>query len=281
MTDDGQVRKEQVAGLYNRVASSYGRVGPDVFAPFGRGLVASTKLSPGEWVLDVGTGRGAVLFAAIEEVGSSGFVVGIDLAEQMIQKLAADLHEMRITNAAVQQMDAEQLTFPDASFDAVLCSYALPLFPNVEQVIAQFQRVLRPGGKIGVCVPSGGDERWLWYTQLIFAYHQTYQLSMQWVPRILNIAAVTHLLQEAGFAALSTATQDYEFIYATEQEWWEAQWTDAGRFPLENMPHEVLEKFKSDVFERLASMKQPGGLHIRRKAFSVVGNKPFIKQEKS
>jgi hypothetical protein len=163
----------------------------------------------------------------------------------------------------------------------LLCSYALPLFPHLERVLAEFQRVLRPGGKIGLCMPFGGDERWLWYTQLVFAYHQTYHLPIQWVPHILDIAAVTRLLQEAGFIAISTATQDYEFVYATEQEWWEAQWTDAGRFPLENMPDEVLERFKRDVFERLASMKQPDGLHYRRKASAVVGNKPPMAVEKS
>lgn len=280
MTNDTQVRKEQIAGLYNQVATRYGRIGPDVFAPFGRWLVASTNLSPGEGVLDVATGRGAVLFAAAEQVGPAGFVTGIDLAEQMLQELAADLREMQITNATVRQMDAEELAFPSASFDAVLCSYALPLFPQVERAVAEFQRVLRPGGKIGICVPSGGDERWLWYTQLVFAYHQTYHLSIQWVPRVLDIVAVTHLLQEAGFVALSTATQDYEFVYATEQEWWEAQWTDAGRFPLENMPSDVLEQFKTEVFERLASMRQPDGLHSRRKAFSVVGTRPPVEPER-
>ena len=64
MTDDAQARKEQVAGLYSRTAATYGRIGPDVFAPFGRWLVARTNLSPGERVLDVATGRGAVLIAA-------------------------------------------------------------------------------------------------------------------------------------------------------------------------------------------------------------------------
>ena len=71
MTDDAHIRKEQVAGLYSRVAPTYGRVGPDVFAPFGRWLVARTNLSPGERVLDVATGRGAALFAAAEQVGAA------------------------------------------------------------------------------------------------------------------------------------------------------------------------------------------------------------------
>jgi O-methyltransferase/aklanonic acid methyltransferase len=279
MTDDAQVRKEQVAGLYSRAAATYGRIGPDAFAPFGRWLVARTHLSPGERVLDVATGRGAVLFAAAEQVGPRGFVVGIDLAEQMVQEMAADLRKMRVTNATVQQMDAEQLAFPSASFDAVLCSYALPLFPQVERAAAEFYRVLRPGGKVGVCVPFGGDERWLWYVQLIFSYYQTYHLSTEWIPRIRDLSEVTRLLGEAGFTALSTASQDYEFVYASEQEWWEAQWTDASRLPLENMPPAVLEQFKTEVFERLASMKQPDGLHSRRKAFSVVGTKPLVEPE--
>lgn len=280
MTDDAQEHREQVTGLYSRVAATYGKIGPDLFAPFGRDLVAHMNLSLGARVLDVATGRGAVLFAAAEQVGSAGFVVGIDLAEQMVQETAADLRERQMTNATVQQMDAEHLAFPSASFDAVLCSHALPLFPQVERAIAEFHRVLHPGGKVGICMPYGGDERWLWYTQLIFAYSHTYHLSTEWVPRILDSSEVTRLLRESGFVEISTASQEYEFVYATAQEWWEAQWTDAARFPLEGMPPVVLEQFRTEVFERLASLKQPDSLHYRRKASLIVGTKPLVDMEK-
>lgn len=74
MTDDAHVHKEHIAGLYGRVAATYGRIGPDLFAPFGRFLVTHMQLSPGEWVLDVAKSRGAVLFAAAEQVGTTGFV---------------------------------------------------------------------------------------------------------------------------------------------------------------------------------------------------------------
>ncbi len=50
MTDDAHVHKEHIAGLYGRVAATYGRIGPDLFAPFGRFLVTHMQLSPGEWV---------------------------------------------------------------------------------------------------------------------------------------------------------------------------------------------------------------------------------------
>lgn len=280
MTDDAKKRREQVVGLYNRTAAIYGKIGPDLFTPFGRDLVARMNLSPGAQVLDVATGRGAVLFAAVEQVGPAGFVVGIDGAEQMVQETAADLRERQVPNATVQQMDAECLTFPSASFDAVLCSHALPLFPQVEQALVEFHRVLHPGGKVGICMPCGGDERWLWYTHLLFAYHHTYHLSTAWIPRILDASEVTRLLQETGFGEISTASQEYEFVYATAQEWWEAQWTDAARFPLEGMPLAVLEQFKDEVFERLASFKQPDALHYRRKAILVVGTKQLVTTKK-
>lgn len=189
------------------------------------------------------------------------------------------LREMRVTYATVKLMDAEQLALPSASYDAVLCSYALWFFPHVERAVAEFQRVLRPSGNVGVCVPNGGDERWLWYTQLVFAYHQTYHLSTEWVPRILTPSDVTRLLREAGFVAISTASQDYEFVYTSEQEWWEAQWTDAAGFPLEHMPPAILEQFKTEVFQRMASLKQSDGLHYQRRASSVVGTKPLVALE--
>lgn len=53
-----------------------------------------------------------------------------------------ELRKMRVTNATVKLMNAEQLAFPNASFDAVLCSYALWFFPHVERAVAEFQRVL-------------------------------------------------------------------------------------------------------------------------------------------
>jgi SAM-dependent methyltransferase len=260
--------------LYNRVAPAYGQVGPDLFAPFARYLVARVPLTSGMRVLDVATGRGAALFAAAERVGPEGFVVGIDLARQMVSELAADLERRHLTNAVVQQMDAEALQFPDASFDVVLCSFALPLFPGPERALAEMYRVLRPGGSLGICMPAGADERWLWYTQLVFAYHQTHHLPLDWVPRVLSHSDVTRLLAGAGFDGVSAEPHDVEFVYANEQEWWQAQWTDAARQPLENMPPAVLDQFQTEVFARVVALKQPDGLRFIRRAFVVLAAKP-------
>jgi len=85
-------------------------------------------------VLDVGAGRGANLFPAAETVGPHGQVIGIDLAPGMVRETTAEIKRRNLPHVSMLQMDAEHLTFPDASFDVVLCGFAIFLFPHLEQV---------------------------------------------------------------------------------------------------------------------------------------------------
>ena len=86
--DVSQAEATDVAGLYNRVASRYSSTGPAVFAHFGQRLVDLAALAPWERVLDVGAGRGAILFPAAARVGARGQVIGIDVAAA-ITRIAA------------------------------------------------------------------------------------------------------------------------------------------------------------------------------------------------
>ncbi len=81
-THDKQEPKTNIAGLYNRVASLFGQVGPDFFSYAGRHLVERMDIAEGAKVLDVAVGRGANLFPAAEKVGLRGQAIGIDLAEK-------------------------------------------------------------------------------------------------------------------------------------------------------------------------------------------------------
>jgi O-methyltransferase/aklanonic acid methyltransferase len=83
--------KANIASLYNRVASIYGRVGPDPFAYAGKGLVERIGIHEGARVLDVGVGRGANLFPAAEKVGPHGKVIGIDLPPEVLAQFKAEV----------------------------------------------------------------------------------------------------------------------------------------------------------------------------------------------
>ena len=86
-------RKQIVSGIFDRAATTYGQVGPRFFSHFGRRLVELAQIPGGAKVLDVATGRGALLFPAAESVGPHGHVTGIDISESMVQETAKELGE--------------------------------------------------------------------------------------------------------------------------------------------------------------------------------------------
>lgn len=88
---NNDAQKEQIAGLYHRVASAYGHIGPGIFIYAGRHLVERLGMAEGAQVLDVGAGRGANLFPAAETVGPHGQVIGIDLAPGMVRETTAEI----------------------------------------------------------------------------------------------------------------------------------------------------------------------------------------------
>jgi ubiquinone/menaquinone biosynthesis C-methylase UbiE len=98
--------QQTVAAIFDRAAAAYDQVGPPFFAHFGRRLVELARLAPGERVLDIATGRGAVLFPASEAVGPAGQVMGIDLAPAMVAATQAEATARGSTNITLQPMDA-------------------------------------------------------------------------------------------------------------------------------------------------------------------------------
>jgi ubiquinone/menaquinone biosynthesis C-methylase UbiE len=116
-------------------------------------------INAGARVLDIASGRGAVLFPAAERVGADGEVLGIDLADAMVIA-TNEAAARRGLKARLSVMDAEELTFPDESFDFVTCGFGIMFFPDQDRALAQMRRVLKPGGCLAVStwrVAQGAD----------------------------------------------------------------------------------------------------------------------------
>ena len=71
--------KQIMEKIFDEAAISYDRVGPSIFARFGERLVEHMPLAPGARVLDIATGKGAVLLPAARRVGPEGRAIGIDV----------------------------------------------------------------------------------------------------------------------------------------------------------------------------------------------------------
>jgi ubiquinone/menaquinone biosynthesis C-methylase UbiE len=107
------------------------------------------QLQRGETVLDVGCGSGTLALVAKERVGLTGQVVGIDPSREMIVQ-ARRKATRRNLSIDFQLGVIERLTFPDQSFDVVLCTWMIHHVPDDLkcQGLLEIARVLKPGGRL-------------------------------------------------------------------------------------------------------------------------------------
>lgn len=255
--NERNTKKELIAEVFARASSNYARI--TYFWPLGRRLVELAEISAGAQVLDVACGRGAILFPAAESAGPTGLVIGIDLSGPMAEQTNLEIKQRGLLNAQALQGDAENLDFPDKSFDYVLCGFSLFFFPRLERALAEFRRVLKPDGHVAVST-WGDDEdpRWSWYGDLCAAYGIGVKLRTQ------NLGSPEELrdeFQAAGFTDIEVSTELFDQVYADEDEWWLTQWSISGRATLEQLDPEALSRFKQTAFEKMQVSKEPDGFH--------------------
>src|SRR5216684_3231563 len=98
----------------------------------------------------LGSGAGTDSLVAAQMVGEQGHVTGIDMTPEMLTKARAAAAEMGAANVEFVESEAEQLPFPDASFDVVISNGVIDLIPDKDAVFAEIFRVLTPGGRIQI-----------------------------------------------------------------------------------------------------------------------------------
>ena len=137
----------EVRGEYARLAETYDRRWASYIEASVRETVARLDLRPGERLLDIGCGTGALL-AAVCSATARPDAVGVDITPAML--VAA--HGRRAGHAdscgAVAAADASRLPFADATFDVVVSTSAFHFFESPRAALAEITRVLRTGGRL-------------------------------------------------------------------------------------------------------------------------------------
>ncbi len=155
-------KKNAIENIFNRAAPTYNAVGPKFFSYFGEKLVKGACLVKGAKALDVAMGRGAVLFAVADAVGSDGQVTGIDISSSMVEETKKELLKRSLKNVSLARMDAENLEFPDKSFDNVLCGFGIFFCPDYCRALQEMHRVLKPNGGFAISTWAKSEDRRNW-----------------------------------------------------------------------------------------------------------------------
>lgn len=191
---------EKIRRAYDLYSRFYGAlIAPLERLPRMRALDRAA-IAPRDRVLEVATGPGETFAHIVARVAPDTIVEGVDLSPRMLERTRRRAARTGRSNFHLQQADARRLPFADAAFDVLYNSYMLDLIPLAEMppVLAEFRRVLAPGGRlvlVNLSKRDAGERQWLeWLYQ---------RLPRRWVPFVFGgcrPVLMERLVRAAGFA---------------------------------------------------------------------------------
>jgi ubiquinone/menaquinone biosynthesis C-methylase UbiE len=144
-------------------------------------------IPPGGTALDVGSGPGNVTASLARAAGPDGLALGVDISEPMLTRA---VRSEAGSNVGFIRADAQRLPLRDNTIDAVVSLAVLQLIPNPAAALAEMARVLRPGGRLAVMVPTAGSTARFWRMLPDVGAH------------IFDDDEIGDILEDSGFASV-------------------------------------------------------------------------------
>ena len=248
MDDPLKKAKEKAAATYDAAADHFDDEPLSFWDRVGKRTVANLKLHAGAKVLDVGCGTGASALPAAQAVGKNGSVVGVDLASRLLDRARAKALAAGLDNVEFRLADMTTLNYPDESFDAVVSVFSVFFVPDMEGLVRELWRMVRPGGNLAVttwgprfCEPA--YSRWL-----IALGKERPDLVNAFNPwdRITDVVSVRKLLQDGGVKDAEIIPEDGVQALRSADDWWTIALGTGLRWTIEQMGPEAAARVKAD-----------------------------------
>jgi ubiquinone/menaquinone biosynthesis C-methylase UbiE len=267
-----------IGQVFSDVADSYDQVDVDFFAQFGRRLVALAGLKPGWRVLDIGTGRGAVLFPAADAVvPGGGEVLGIDIAQGMVDATAAEIQRRGLERVYLQVLDAQTLPgLPERAYDAILSGLSAFFLPDPHAGARRWFELLRPGGRLALSSFAGED----------FRFKPAHEALAPFLPEgpppkppglstFENSDVLHEMLRAAGFTEIGSVEREHTTVFRSPAHWWQWQGSHGGRATLNLIKPEQMEAAGAAARAALEPLCEADGtLVLHPKLRYTVADKP-------
>jgi ubiquinone/menaquinone biosynthesis C-methylase UbiE len=214
--------QDRAAFTYNAAADFFDASSLGFWDYFGRRTIELASLPRGSRVLDVCCGTGASALPAAEAVGPTGKIIGVDLAEELLELARRKAVQQRLGNIKFEVGDMLSLRFPTESFDAVVCVFGIFFVPDMPRAVSELWSRIRPGGKLAIATwgpnffQPGSDAFW---RSIKDVRPDLFKGFNPW-DRISDPGSLTKIFDEAGIAPPKIVPENRLHPINSAEDWW-------------------------------------------------------------
>jgi SAM-dependent methyltransferase len=226
-------------------------------------LVDYARPSAGMKILDLASGTGEPAISLASRVEPGGQVTALDLSAELLEIAADRARERKLTNLVTKQADANQLPFPDNSFDLVTSRFGVMFLET--KALREAHRVLKPEAR--ACFLAWGPFEQPFWSSMLGVAHK-YAGGPRTPPgkdpcRYGQPGSLSAALREAGFQQIEEATKTLPWTWpgAAEEVWEQVQVMSTPFLPMiKRVPVEKWEQVNREVLESVGRYAEGGSI---------------------
>jgi ubiquinone/menaquinone biosynthesis C-methylase UbiE len=266
--------KARAACTYNAAADSFDAPPLAFWDRVGRRTLAKLSLSQSARILDVCCGSGASAIPAAEIVGPSGRVLGVDLAENLLDLARRKADRLGLKNIEFLQADFESLDPSAETFDAVVCVFGIFFVSDMSAAAGHLWRLVRPGGQLAVTtwgrrvLEPGNSTFW----EAVRAEEPSlYKTFTPW-ERINEPATLSSMLLEGGVQAGEVLAEESHQPLDSPEDFWTIALGSGYRGTIEQLNPAARDRVRRAP---LNSLIKNGVRRVETNAVYAIARKPL------
>lgn len=280
MASRDEIRDDQ-RQTWDGLAAGWDKWNPvimDQLRPVGGAMIAALDIAEDQHHLDIASGTGEPGLS-IAKVAPRGHVVLTDLAPQMLDIAARQAQQQGIANVDTRVCSADDLPFPDASFDSVSVRFGYMFLPDLVGATAEFARVLRPGGRLCASVWANLDENpWVNIALAAIATEVELPQADPDRPNMFRCAApgyVSALYERAGLGDIAEWEVGVHLVMQSPARYWEmvSEHVSPAVAALAQVDESARERIARAVIAEASEYEVDGQVRIPGTARCIVGTK--------
>ena len=257
--------QEKAERTYNFTADYFDDPALGFWDRCGRRTIGLLDLEPGMRVLDVCCGTGASALPAAKAVGNEGTVIGVDLAENLLELARQKAKALRLGNIEFLKADMTELPFEHERFDAVIIVFGIFFVPDIAGQVRKLWHLVKPGGKLAVTTwgPRFFEPAYTEWKAVLAT------LAPEWVTdfnpwdRITAVEAVQRLFEE-GLAGsdkgmgreVKVVAEECEHTLSTPEDFWRIALGSGLRWSIEQVGESKAMLLKETLLQRLTERRE-------------------------